>query len=129
MGQHCGRLDNNSSNICSTPRVWWDNIDFDLLVCEEGLIYATVTAYFSSHQLLLFVCQYACLSLAVMPVFDGRRESHSSKTNSSNCSLEKKAETAVCLCTALSTRWQKRILQPKINSSNYCLLEKYCFLT
>ena len=37
-----------------------------------------------------------------MPVLDGRRESCSSKTNSSNCLLYKQAVTAVCLCTAVS---------------------------
>ena len=35
-----------------------------------------------------------------MPVLDGRRESSSSKTNSSNCLLFKYAATAVCLFAA-----------------------------
>ena len=46
-----------------------------------------VTANFAGKQLLLFVF---CLCMAVsLPVLDGRRESCSSKTNSSNCLLFK----------------------------------------
>ena len=61
-----------------------------------------------------------------MPLLDGRRESCSSKTNSSNCLFEKYAVTAACFCTAVSMPvldGRRESCSSKTNSSN-CLLKK-----
>ena len=91
---------------------------------------AEVATYWKSKQLLLF-----CLHTAdSVPVLDGRRESCSTKTNSSNCSLEKLAVTAVLPSHGdqyVSTRWQKRILQLE-DKQQYLLTVKgngYCCLS
>ena len=59
-----------------------------------------------------------------MPVLDGRKESCSSKANSSNCLLVKWAVTAVCHCTSVSMPvldGRRESCSSKANSSN-CLL-------
>ena len=68
-----------------------------------------VTAYFTSKQLLLFVFARRFS----MPVLDGRRESCSSKTNSSNCLLWK-VSSYCCLSLhdskLCSTTWVQAML-------------------